>query len=348
MRKTSSLLLALGLFSATAATAQGTLSDSLIAYYPFTHGSMADSSGNNRVLTNMGAIPAMDANGVDSNAYYFNGDSSSFMQMSASAGIDFTGDFSICMKVKPMGYFMGPCHGNVLLQKSENSAREHSVTMAFDDNYYTGGMNCFTSVVDTLHQNFYIVKTHQGSAYTTYNVATGPFATSGQWSALVMTQRGDTLYQYVDGLLVNSVYGLSYTSANSNDIFLGKTDNVTNTYNFKGVMDEIRFYKRALADSEAKAYYAYRQGGALAVKGVEAAATITLSPNPATDVLRLTNPSSQSLSFRVLSLQGVEVVRGTAKAGDTEIPVSQLASGMYLLQVQEGKATMQTLRFVKQ
>lgn len=342
MRKTSSLLLALGLFSATAATAQGTLSDSLQAYYPFT-GNTLDMSGHNRHLFNGGATLTTSQTGTPNAAYSFDG-VTSYMQLSTNAGINFIGDFTVCMKVKPMGYYKGPCHGNALLNKMNAFSDASGINVMFEDGYYTGGNNC-TNPVDTIHQTYYIGKAHFGNVVGTGNVSNPPYATYNTWRSLVFLQKGDSLYQYVDDVLIDHIFSPAFTVVNSYDILLGKAQ--IGSYYFNGVMDELRIYNRALTDTEVVAYGSYDP---LSVKQVEPAISVTIAPNPATDVLRLTNQFAQSLSFRVLNLQGVEVVRGAAKAGDTEFPVSQLSSGMYLLQVQqeETKAAMQTLRFVKQ
>ena len=339
--KFSTLLLAFGLFSGTVATAQGTLSNGLLAYYPFT-GNTLDVSGNNRHLFNSGAALTFSQDNAPNSAYYFNG-SNSYMQLSANAGVNFTGDFTICMKVKPMGYFTGPCHGNSLLTKGTSLNGSYGLLVIFDDSYYTGGNNCSTPVVDTIHQGIHIDKVHQGTAYTTGKISTPPYATSNTWRDLVFMQKGDSLYQYINGTLMNRAYSISYNSANNLDIFLGKTDNTSNTYHYKGVMDELRFYNRALTMEEVINYGNYNP---LGTNQISASDAVTIAPNPATDILTLTNVSGKLTSFRILDIQGVEVTSGELKRGENFISVSQLATGMYLLYMGHG-ATGQVTRFVK-
>ncbi len=114
----------------------------------------------------------------------------------------------------------------------------------FDDNAYTSQNNCNTSIVDTIHQNFYGINAQVASpGYT-------PYINKNEWYCVVYTYDGTTGKLYVDGVLENSqiVPGVSIT--NTYDLFFGKLNSESFPYWFNGTMDEVRIYNRAINNLE--------------------------------------------------------------------------------------------------
>ncbi|MCS6790530.1 MAG: T9SS type A sorting domain-containing protein, partial [Bacteroidia bacterium] len=81
---------------------------------------------------------------------------------------------------------------------------------------------------------------------------------------------------------------------------------------------------------------------------------VSMYPSPASDAiyLMLSDPTVQSLQYRIFSLQGVELIRGNLSIYSTQvspynIEVGGLPSGIYLLQL-EAESGVQSWRFIKE
>ena len=79
----------------------------LVAYYPFTNGSLNDSSGNGNNATNYGATPTTDRFGNANGAYSFNGTSNYLILPSSSSLTSFTNNITLEAWVKINNYGSG-------------------------------------------------------------------------------------------------------------------------------------------------------------------------------------------------------------------------------------------------
>lgn len=75
-------------------------------------------------------------------------------------------------------------------------------------------------------------------------------------------------------------------------------------------------------------------------------AELKLFPNPATDQIHLTNAITGN-SFRIISLQGQIIQTGIFTTANPTITISNLSSGMYILQIVAENKVSQNLKFVK-
>jgi len=69
-------------------------------------------------------------------------------------------------------------------------------------------------------------------------------------------------------------------------------------------------------------------------------------PNPADDVLNIKNTGMESMTFRILSQGGEEVVRGVLE-NSVEIKIDFLAPGIYFLRVENNKGEIEVRKIVK-
>ncbi|MDR3717041.1 MAG: LamG domain-containing protein [Puia sp.] len=72
------------------------------------------------------------------------------------------------------------------------------------------------------------------------------FVKPGGWSTVVYTYDGTFSKIYVNGQLKGTYHGTANFTANTNDIYIGATENPSAPYWLNGVIDEIRIYKKAL------------------------------------------------------------------------------------------------------
>jgi len=82
-----------------------------------------------------------------------------------------------------------------------------------------------------------------------------PYAGDEAWHFLVGLRRNDTTYLYVDNKRQTGIAVLSPTFTLNSNIMVGQAKTDILFHNFKGKIDDIRFYDRALSDSELTTLY---------------------------------------------------------------------------------------------
>lgn len=211
----------------------------LAAYYPFNN-SAADSSGNKFDGLAYNVTPTTDRNGNANSAYYFDGQTSYITVKDKPALRLNSTDFTINAWINIEEY--NQSYGSIVIDKRENGSNGGW-------NFGIAGYGDLTNEVNAL-------------GVVTYSVSGGddPFVEgltkidSNKWHMIT------TVYQvaqtkamiYVDGKLDN--YTTSMPSPNlltNPDIYIGKDNpSAVNGYYFKGKIDDIRIYNRALGASE--------------------------------------------------------------------------------------------------
>jgi len=144
------------LFSFSSSFSQIKLDSGLMAYYPF-NGNANDASGNGNNAVFNNASLTNDRFGNPNSAYSFNG-IDNYIRVPNASAINPIGQISLCVFVKPMGFYRGPCHGNSILMKGDADFLPANYVVRFDDNAYTSGTNCSTSIVEETEKDRYVLK----------------------------------------------------------------------------------------------------------------------------------------------------------------------------------------------
>ncbi len=220
------------------AFAQVDLTLGLKAYYPFT-GNANDASGNNNNPAFNNATPTTDRFGNSNSAYHFNG-VSSYMRIPNNPSLNMTNQMSLAVWVKPLGFYTGTCHNNMIIAKG-------------DADYLTGNYS-LRYTPDPLAGCVSNPPYSQSVFYGVNGIATSPFVQLNRWYSVVWTSDGVTAKIYVDCELKGSVPAGSFSFTNSFDLYFGKMNNSTFPYWLNGDIDEIRIYDRALSFDEVKVY----------------------------------------------------------------------------------------------
>jgi hypothetical protein len=213
-----------------AVEAQNSLTNGLVAYYPFT-GNANDASGNGNNGTVYGATLAPDRFGQSNQAYHFNGSSRIFIGNSTLVS---GSALTLAAWIKPDSVSSNSM--NVISSGTQNSYLLGTAT-----NSTQGSLN----------------KLNSGASSVAVNSAAGVLRTN-VWTHLAMVYDGTNCALFVNGVKVASNPASGSLNQDTGIILnIGAYQYVYNniTYNdafggFVGAIDEVRIYNRALTDQE--------------------------------------------------------------------------------------------------
>jgi len=224
-------VLAAALFGVGCATTEPAfVSDGLVAYYPF-NGNAKDESGNGNDGEVNGATLGADRNGISGGAYSFDGDDY----------IDIGKDRSLKIQNGTLSAWI----------YSENFTRFGGV-VSFIHSYHDG-------------QGGYVMLARSGLGFLLTNPGYEEFHSRGElekskWQHIVVSFNDLIAEGYVDGILVRGMNIRNQTTVfnESSKAFIGLNSN-KHKYEeddyFKGSIDDVRIYNRALSTEEVKALY---------------------------------------------------------------------------------------------
>lgn len=210
---------------------QPSLSDGLLAYFPF-NGNANDESGNghNGILHNVNSVA--DRFGNDGKAYSFLGNSSSYIQTDTSSAITFSGQSTLVAWVKGAGTL-----NNIL-----------RIIGTTDD-----GIEIGTYSDGTSNANF-----TYGSAIW-QNVTSTTIINDNIWHFVVIVVNENEGKLFVDGVIVKDIIaGGSFLMTKPAYIAIGRHPIFTSRA-FNGSIDDLRIYNRSLLESEIQLLY--HEGG---------------------------------------------------------------------------------------
>ncbi len=213
----------------------------IIAFYPFSAGSLNDFSGNNNLSNNTSASPGADRNGNISCAYNFVRANGDFLQVTNPTFINnfqLTA-FSISLWYKPLGNRKGDDYELLIGRDSSlhcpDTYGQWSVGL-YDCRRAVFGINQY-SIWDNYFNN--------SSCDSTSNDL------SNVWQYLVVTCKGTDLKIYRNAVLSPQPAGTGCSTnkptINAGNLFLGKE--------YTGLLDDIIIYNRILTQSEINQLY---------------------------------------------------------------------------------------------
>ncbi|MFT5801660.1 MAG: hypothetical protein ACI956_001469 [Nonlabens sp.] len=180
----------------------------------------------------------------------------------------------------------------------------------------------------------------------------------------VTTLNGSTFLngQEVDPLSTSNpmdfcILGSTFTAPSSLEI------NYTDVH-WEGKVGELIFYNNALSGEQMEGVSEHLrqkwistaelesprtpfQWGTVAAQEVENAVQLSLSPNPATEVVTIQSHTEESLTISVFDLQGKLIFSKSSFVSTIKIDVSEFVSGLYQVVVGNKENKVETLRFVK-
>ena len=219
--------------------AQVDLAKGLVAYYPF-NGNANDASGNGNNPTFNNATLTSDYYGTPNSAYLFNG-VDNYIRIPNSNSLNPGNQISLCVWVKPIGFYTGPCYNNMMLGKEVEDYVDGNYSLRFSD-----VLNGCTDSASIANEHFF------GPNGET-NLSE-PALQKNQWYSVVYTTDGIKAKMYVNCKLVVDEPAANTSYSNPYDLILGHLDNFTYPYWLNADLDEVRIYNRAINENEVHAY----------------------------------------------------------------------------------------------
>ena len=210
--------------------APASLSNGLVAYYPFT-GSANDNSGNGHNGSVVGATLTTDRFGNANSAYNFNG-SGNYISIPSSSAFDLPNSLSFSVWVKATI----PYTGRFISKLSEGVFPPVGWVYS----------------IGTPNANNYNLRITVGGVQNFSTISSNPQANT--WLLMTVTYDLQNVNVYINGILSYTVAQTTSTPAYLANVIIGAPTNVVTTpvttEYFKGSLDEIRIYNRALTQTE--------------------------------------------------------------------------------------------------
>lgn len=211
----------------------------LWAYYPLTNGSYADSSGHNRNLRGLNGITfGTDKSGTANNALLFDGVNDYAV---IDSGIYLpAGDFAISFLMNPQKTI----GGRIFNKANFNDAKGSSINFGFDDD------NANSKLTFAISNNPNICSS-LWAPNTASNLYTNTVLSTNTWYSVVAEHKAGIMRVYLNGQLIsaNASQNASFIPCSNAPLYFGIWW-LGDFKAYKGTLDNIRVYNRALSYQE--------------------------------------------------------------------------------------------------
>jgi trimeric autotransporter adhesin len=302
------------------------------ARYSFNYGDARDEVG-----TNNGAVYAAtlttDRFGNSNHAYEFKISNTSKIIIPNNPAINFsaTESFSIAYWTK---IATGNVDGYVLSKLSPGSVNGYLFGINSTNTNYCNGTGSYTFFTSSAPMQDVCADGLIGNDIT-------------NWQFIVGTHNAttNTSRMYVNGILQTDVGSSTGNTSNIFDLYIGATSPSASTMEkgyINGKVDDISIYKGVLTAAEINDLYTAPNPVPMTMQDNIAINTITISPNPAHDIIALSKPAT----VIVTDITGKKIIE---KNNATAINISSLRNGLYIIQLFSAQGTLlQTNKIIKE
>ena len=282
------------------------LQNGLAGYYPFC-GNANDQSGNNLNGTVVGATLTTDRFGAANSAYLFDG-SSNYIALGSN--------FDLLPRSISFWF-------NTSLIDVTNR-----FVYCSDNNMLVNGLTNFGVMINNNSDSWW-------STVSTVNQFSP--VTQNAWHHAVVVVDSNFTYKYIDGQLIftDPVTSFLASSFGVNYAVIGASRYTTNGF-FKGIIDDVIIYDRALASNEVALLYNNQN----AIASVEYQDHINVYPNPATTEVTINFGKAKRYHVQLCNTLG-EVLEQTQISSSMYSPgISSYPPGLYFIQVKTEQETI--------
>ena len=278
---------------------------SLVGYWTMdeTSGTVAHDTGGDSVVndaTTVGA-PTFVAGRIG-NALLLNG-TSQYASAADANNLDLTTAITMAAWIRPTGY----ATQDLIAKDINGSVNGYQLSLA-------------TTKSDSSSQRAF-VRFNQAASGDTYRVnATTMYPIDGTWQHVAATYDGAMINLYIDGVLEGSMAFTGSITTNATALGIGGQSNGDTGRLFKGAIDDVRVYNRALSDSEIAALAA---GTPVNHAPVASDGTLTTAiDTPADGTLVATDSDADPLTFSRVTdgTKGSAVITNAATGAYTYTP----------------------------
>jgi hypothetical protein len=216
----------------------------LLAFYPF-NGNANDVSGNGFNGNVFGAELTTDKDGNTSSAYSFDGNDD-YISIPHNVSFNFeSSDFTISLWALTSEDQVAHGGLNDIIRKWNGNAEGYPYSISYRN----------SSLINS-DTDKYIFAQYNSQTCAATNSSTSGLVNNSVFSHIVFLREGNTVKQYVDGTLVGEFNDLNgaCTTNNTADVTIATRGNLVRF--FKGKIDNVRFYSRALSQSEVASLFA--------------------------------------------------------------------------------------------
>ena len=291
----------------------------LVGWWPL-NGNANDESGNGHNGTINGGITlTSDRFGNSNNAYYFNGNTSGFIDILDHNDLSFTNNqFTFAFWMFP-DLDVSAAFRTIISKYSSSNGREYMFLLPKDEasilvefSSFVNGNDCPVYSENTASTIHYIY----------------------DWSQYIMTGDENVLNTYVNGTLVSTInrnYNCNLENT-SNNLWIGKS---YQTQKMKGSLDDIGIWNRALTSQEIS--FLYSRSIITGLYETTLKNSVQLYPNPSKNKITISNANMIN-TVKVVNIFGNEILTKINNSKDyIEIDLSNLKSGIYFAKLINNK-----------
>ncbi|SFB04250.1 Por secretion system C-terminal sorting domain-containing protein [Flavobacterium swingsii] len=195
--------------------------------------------------------------------------------------------------------------------------------------YGTGANGIFGSYITMFGANAYHTFQNGQSDY----ISTALYS-ANNWRHLVITYDGINVSIYVNGAFIgNSPYNLATTASN----FVLGSSNISATL----AIDDLKIFNYVLPTNDITSLYVYNTLSSPDFS--QNNLKVAVYPNPVSDILNI-ETETEIKSVEIYNLQGQKIKTALSK----QINVSDLASGIYMVRIEDTNNAVETKKIVKQ
>lgn len=227
----------------------------LIFSLPF-NGNINDESGNGNNGVLNGAILTTDRFGQENKAYYFDGEND-FISINPNSDFSKIGDFTFSVWANCEGWDIQsgetPFDRQVIFDGSSNDEITNS-------DFFREGIKIQYDYLGSTSEIQYLQRYSSLNTDVFVNKVQQTNGLLNNWHNLVFVRSGSTTYNYVDGILISINTTNSDTLNMHHNLYIGtfsgnNPNYINYNYNFKGKIDDVLFYNRALSSQDIQNIY---------------------------------------------------------------------------------------------
>ena len=162
------------------------------------------------------------------------------------------------------------------------------------------------------------------------------------WQHLLVTLKGGTMKLYLNNTLLDSATNVVTPQASNYNLSIGREEYGGYAY-WKGAIDDIRIYERALSKEEVKSVYE-EGSGVTGLNPLTYNNTIKIYPNPTKDMVTVDNGNFSSIrgyQIKIMNALGQVMHSEIISGSSSQVSLNSIgAKGTYFIQLYDAQSNL--------